>query len=257
MVMAPEKRTLYQFQVGQVAIYSGSLKFSMARPLVVFLHGALRRAADLARWVDLLSDVADVILVDLPGHGNSADLDPATVRSMAATIHDALLQMNPSRRVFLVGESIGGTVALAIGGLAEPSWLCGLFLADPPLTTGKLWNVANEFRLALAQQPDQPFLARFARDAFGISEDGIDDIRYYDLFEDLRTPALIAYGDAAAAPQIEPRSSTTVFDEANRVILERRYPEKVKTLQVTNCGHLLLVDAEDQCLELITEMLNL
>jgi pimeloyl-ACP methyl ester carboxylesterase len=242
--------------VGQIAIYSGSLKFSRERPLVVFLHGALRRASDLARWVDLLADAADVILVDLPGHGGSADIAPATVQAMAARVHAALLEMNPSRRVFLVGESIGGTVALAIAGLAEPAWLRGLFLADPTLATGRLRNVANEFRLAIAQQPDRPFLARFARETFGISGTGIEDIAYHDLFADLRTPTLIAYGDAVAGPQAGPRSSTTVFDETDRAILAQRYPERATTLQIKDAGHLLLVDAERQCLDLITEMVG-
>jgi hypothetical protein len=225
--------------------------------VVVFLHGALRDAGTLIPWVDLLADVADVVLVDLPGHGRSDAIEPATVDAISAAVLDMLKQALSSRELILVGESLGGTVALAIGGKADPAWIRGVIAADPPLTTAKQWATADYFRTVMRVVPDNAFIPILARDAFGISETEIEEIVYYPLIGNLLTPAIIATGDVPLLPpRVVEGAAPCVFDATDRIVLESQHPGKVGVHQIPNCGHLLLVDARPACLELIKSMIR-
>ena len=67
--MAQFSRVAVKFPDCTVMIYAAQPLAGSDRPVAVFLHGALRRAELLAEWGDRLADIADVVLVDLPGHG--------------------------------------------------------------------------------------------------------------------------------------------------------------------------------------------
>lgn len=249
--MAQFNTTAWPTRSGSVVAYAGQAPKDSRRPVVVFLHGALRSAGVFVPWVDLLGDTADVVLVDLPGHGRSLPIPSATVAAMADAVHDALRAASPGRQVLLVGESLGGTIALAIGGQADPSWLRAVFAADPPLTTAKLWSVINRFRRLVAEAADNPFVNRLGRDAFGIMPDSVDERIYYPLVGALRVPALIATGDLALLPPRTVAGLTCLFDPVDEFVVAQLYPGKAPVHHLANCGHLLLIDAKERCLELI------
>jgi len=253
--MAQFTATAWQTRSGAVVTYATQAPKESQRPVVVLLHGALRNAGVLLPWADLLSDSADVVLVDLPGHGRSAPIAPATVAAMADAVHDALKAALPGRQLLLVGESLGGTVALAIGGLADPAWIRAVFAADPPVTTAKLWSVADNFRRVIASQPDNPFFARFGRDAFGITPDDIEELIYYPLIGALRMPAVIATGDIRLLPPRRLNGVTCLFDPVDQFVVANLYPDKARIHHIANCGHLVLTDATEACLRLIHELL--
>lgn len=253
--MAQFNATAWRTRSGAVVFYATQAPKESRRPVVVFLHGALRNAAVLLPWAELLSDVADVVLVDLPGHGRSEPIAPATVAAMADAVHDALKAALPGRQLLLVGESMGGTIALAIAGQADPAWIRAVFAADPPMTTAKLWSVADNFRRVIVSHPDNPFFAAFGRDAFGIIPDDIEELIYYPLVGALRIPALIATGDIRLLPPRRVNGVTCVFDAVDQFVVGQLYPDKARLHRIANCGHLLLVDAKDECLRLIQELL--
>jgi pimeloyl-ACP methyl ester carboxylesterase len=253
--MAQFHATAWRTRSGAVVSYAVQAPKDSQRPVVVLLHGALRGAGVLLPWADLLGDVADVVLLDLPGHGRSPPIAPATVTAMADAVHDALRAALPGRQLLLVGESMGGTIALAVGGQADPNWIRAVFAADPPVTTAKLWSVADNFRRLIANQPDHPFAARFGRDAFGIMSDDIEELIYYPLIGALRMPALIATGDVRLLPPRRMNGVTCLFDAVDQFVVAQLYPGKARIHRVANCGHLLLIDAKEQCLELIRGLL--
>jgi len=253
--MAQFTATAWPTRTGAVVVYAAQAPKESQRPVVVLLHGALRNAAVLLPWADLLSEVADVVLVDLPGHGRSATIAPASVVAMADAVHEALKAALPGRQLLLVGESLGGTVALAIGGQADPDWLRAVFAADPPVTTAKLWSVADNFRRVIASQPDNPFFARFGRDAFGITPDDIEEIIYYPLVGALRMAALIVTGDIRLLPPRRLNGVTCLFDPVDQFVVANLYPDKARIHRIANCGHLVLTDAKEECLGLIRELL--
>lgn len=253
--MAQFNATAWRTRSGSVVFYASQAPKDSQRPVVVLLHGALRNAAVLLPWADLLSDVADVVLVDLPGHGRSEPIESATIAAMADAVHDALKAALPGRQLLLVGESLGGTIALAIGGQADPAWIRAVFAADPPVTTAKLWSVADNFRRLIASQPDNPFFARLGRDAFGITPDDIEELIYYPLIGALRVPALIATGDIRLLPPRRVNGVTCLFDPVDQFVVAHLYPDKARIHRIANCGHLLLVDAKAECLVLIQDLL--
>jgi pimeloyl-ACP methyl ester carboxylesterase len=224
-------------------------------PLVIMLPGALRTSLNLGEWGDRLAGMADVALFDLPGHGKSAAPEKATVAEMAEIMAEAIGAAFPGRRALLVGESLGGTIGLALGGLDDPGPVCAVFAADPPMTTTKLWAVHLNFRMTSGKADGESFFHRLGRDTFGITPDGLVEIVYYPLLGALKVPVLIATGDVALQP---PRSMTrapSLFDGVDQFVAAELFPGKVEVERIADCGHLLLVDAPDACIAIIRRLL--
>ncbi|MGH6908727.1 MAG: alpha/beta fold hydrolase, partial [Phenylobacterium sp.] len=129
-----------------------------------------------------------------------------------------------------------------------------IFAADPPMTTAKLWSVADNFRRFVASQPDKPFYAQLGRDAFGITPDDIEELIYYPLIGALRVPTLIATGDIRLLPPRRLNGVTCLFDAVDQFVVAQLYPDKARIHRIANCGHLLLVDAKAECLQLIRDL---
>jgi pimeloyl-ACP methyl ester carboxylesterase len=253
--MAEFRATRWRTRAGELVMYPAQPLEGSQRPAVVFLHGAWRRAEVFAPWADLLADVADVVLVDLPGHGQSEPIAGASVAAIADCVHEALRAALPGRQVLLVGESLGGLIALTIAGEADHQPVKAVFAADPPFTTAKLWSVAQTLRHHVALGNFSEFAIRLGKETFGVSGDEVEEIIYYPLVGQLRLPTVIATGDLALMPPRSVEGLTCLFDGVDRFVLERLYPGKVEIQQFQDCGHLLLIDAQDRCLQIITSML--
>jgi pimeloyl-ACP methyl ester carboxylesterase len=222
----------------------------VARPAVVFIHGAFRSARHLRDWPDLVRPFADPFLLNMPGHGGNPPLESPTVDAVAERIDAVLRRRMGDRKVLLVGESMGGTVSLAIGGKASGP-VKAVFAADPPMTTGNLWNLAGHLRREMAGGSLNPQMTDFAREAFGITaEEKIKDKVYYRYLDDLRVPAYIAYGDVPLLPPGKKPRSPSVFDDSDQVEVLRR-SSKVTLERIADCGHLVLFDRPIRCLEII------
>jgi pimeloyl-ACP methyl ester carboxylesterase len=93
---------------------------------IVFVHGTRLSRSMWQAQVDRLADTFRVITLDLPGHGALADepfsLD-AAVEHVAAVIDEAA-----AGRAVVVGLSLGGYVAMMVGG-RHPERVSGLVLA--------------------------------------------------------------------------------------------------------------------------------
>ncbi|AWH96990.1 alpha/beta fold hydrolase [Dietzia psychralcaliphila] len=87
-------------------------------PTVVLLHGVCHRAHAWDAVVPLLADRFRVVVVDLPGHGESADLPDAgdVLDYMVGQLVDLLEAVVPDgERAHIVGNSLGGFLALELG----------------------------------------------------------------------------------------------------------------------------------------------
>ena len=104
-------------------------------PAVLLLHGFLGAGSDWDEVVKTLREKFYCIAVDLPGHGLSLDLPPATytvegaARELSRLIEDLAIG-----RPGVVGYSMGGRLALYLA-LRHPERCAGLFLesASPGL----------------------------------------------------------------------------------------------------------------------------
>jgi pimeloyl-ACP methyl ester carboxylesterase len=98
-------------------------------PAVVLLHGI---ASSMYTWKDVLPVLAahhDVVAVDLPGFGGSAiPKEPSGERAARSVV--GLMDALGIRRASLVGNSLGGAIAVAVAAQA-PDRVARLVLIDP------------------------------------------------------------------------------------------------------------------------------
>ena len=90
---------------GDVSLVSGSIH--SVEP-VIFIHGAARNSAKLAKWVTPGS-----ALLELPGHG-VAPFISGNIEKWRAAFQHAIETVWPSKNITLVGESLGGILALGM-----------------------------------------------------------------------------------------------------------------------------------------------
>src|SRR5205823_13041817 len=97
---------------------------------VVLLHGF---GGDLDNWlfnVGPLAAMADVVALDLPGHGESAVALPGTSVEALAGFVAAFLDAVGIERCHLAGHSLGAAVAAQLA-LDHPDRVAGLVLIAP------------------------------------------------------------------------------------------------------------------------------
>ena len=129
-------------------------------PPLLLLHGDGESAHDWRRVLPGLARTHRVVAPDLPGFGGSAkppgDYSPASFARFAAALLDAL----EIERATVVGNSLGGLVALRLA-LAEPGRVSALVLAASaglgravsPLISSLTWPVYGELAIAWARTP--------------------------------------------------------------------------------------------------------
>ncbi|RJX71999.1 2-succinyl-6-hydroxy-2,4-cyclohexadiene-1-carboxylate synthase [Vibrio sinensis] len=83
------------------------------QPVVVFLHGLLGSGED---WLGCIQNLKGTpcITIDLPGHGQSRQIDCSDFLSCCKRIEETLLQhINSDTPILLVGYSMGGRIAMS------------------------------------------------------------------------------------------------------------------------------------------------
>ncbi|WP_424944368.1 alpha/beta fold hydrolase [Aliiroseovarius crassostreae] len=108
-------------------------KLGQGRREALLLHCSL---AHLGAWRGVAAELAgdlSMLALDLPGHGQSGDWDPARdYQTQASEAALALLEREASGPVDLVGHSFGGTIALRLAQMA-PDRVRSLTLIEPVL----------------------------------------------------------------------------------------------------------------------------
>jgi len=111
-------------------------------PWVVWLHGFLGSSLDFLPFATQLAPRVRSLLVDLPAHGDSTDVEPESVAASAALVADAMADFDIDRAV-LAGYSLGGRVALEFAS-QNPRRVAGLILeSTSPGIVGAAARVAR------------------------------------------------------------------------------------------------------------------
>ncbi|KQX38118.1 hypothetical protein ASD04_10845 [Devosia sp. Root436] len=85
---------------------------------LVLLHGGHGSWTHWLRNIETLSQTHKVILPDMPGYGDSADLsEPQTIASVAAAVSRGLDEILPGQRFLMAGFSFGSSVGSLVAGL--------------------------------------------------------------------------------------------------------------------------------------------
>ncbi|HET9347352.1 MAG TPA: alpha/beta hydrolase [Candidatus Limnocylindrales bacterium] len=183
------------------------------RPLVV-LHGGLGSGEMFGPILPQLADHHQAILVDLQGHGRTADIDrPFSIEAMADDVA-ALIEHLGLERPDVMGYSLGGGVAILLAS-RHPDLVRRIVVvsanARPDAIDPALLAQQNQLDAAAAElMQDTPMYELYQRVAprpedFGRLLDKIGAFMakpfdYSDVVRGLRVPTLIACGDADMAP---------------------------------------------------------
>lgn len=183
------------------------------RPLIL-LHGGLMLGEAFAPIIPTLAERHQVIVVDMQGHGRTADIDrPFDHRLIAGDIA-ALIDHLGLDRPDLVGYSMGGGVALftavnhpdKVGRLVLASAFLRRDAVDPEILVQQGQVNAAAFE-SLKETPMYEAYARvaprpedFPRLLDRIGEAMAKDFDYTEEFRGLRMPTLIVAADADMAP---------------------------------------------------------
>ena len=107
-------------------------------PVLVLLHGANDQAGTWFAVAPKLAKTHRVLAVDLPGHGESGPHDgPLPLSMMVERLH-AVLDREAAKRVTLVGNSMGGWVAMLYA-MKYPEQVERLVLED---ASGMMWPLS-------------------------------------------------------------------------------------------------------------------
>jgi len=90
----------------------------LLRPLVIALHGAVVNAASWIPVEQALGDSVEFIAPDLPGHGTQRDR-PFTIDAARTLVDDILTNQPTHRRIVMIGDSLGGYLAVLIAAQAS------------------------------------------------------------------------------------------------------------------------------------------
>jgi pimeloyl-ACP methyl ester carboxylesterase len=104
---------------------------------IVLLHGFMVNAGN---WLDLaphLKKYGRVLLPNLPGHGDSPVATPNTLEQINAIIADFLLDVSQNEPLTLIGNSMGGGIALRFA-LDHPERVKRLIVLD---SAGIRWEL--------------------------------------------------------------------------------------------------------------------
>lgn len=216
------------------------------RPVAVLLHGALGAAGVLAACLPVFAAGFEPVLCDLPGHGRSPPVAAPSVELFGRAVAAAVEARFPGRPVLLVGESLGGLVALDAA--ARLPGALAVVAVDPPLSTAKQWHVGAAFHRCLAENPGNRFLAEFAWNVFGIRADTavIEERLYYPLLERVRRPALLLTGDVPLGLPRPMEAVACCLDAVDRFIVERQFAGTALRV-VPGTGHVALREKPQDC----------
>ncbi|MGJ0120417.1 alpha/beta fold hydrolase [Williamsia sp. MIQD14] len=96
-----------------------SLRYDVAGegPTLVLVHGVVHRRQAWDPVLDLLTPYRRVVAVDLPGHGESDDVDVLAAERLPVFIErlsELVTEQNSNGPVHIAGNSLGGYLALAL-----------------------------------------------------------------------------------------------------------------------------------------------
>ena len=219
---------------------------------IVFIHGSGLNTNIWHKQRDYLSSFFEVILIDLPGHGNSPGNGCDSVEGYRDAIFNAIKE-SKLEGCYMVGHSLGGAIALSFA-ISYPQVLKGLILIAtgaklkvfPQLLEGILKDKEKTLReitnFAFSSKADKKLLDYQYNESLKCSSEVIykdffacDNFNVMNTINSISLPTLIICGkeDALTPPkyaeflQKQIKNSTLVLieDSGHVPLLER--PEEV------------------------------
>lgn len=228
---------------------------------VVFIHGSGGDREDWRAQLDGLPQFANVIALELPGHGESDPPGEATVEAYAQWVADFVDAMG-LQTVMLVGCSLGSAITQWIALFTPKTWLVGIGLVG----SGARLRVHPAFIEGL-RQDKQKALAMLADYSLSPATGGPLRERLREKY--LKTSAELVYGDLSACKEFdvmdsihEVRLPTWILvgedDRLTPVKFSRYLHEAIEGSRlavVPQAGHLVMMERPEEFNRLLAEFL--
>lgn len=240
---------------------------------VVLIHGYLESSEVWNGFSDRLSSGFRVIAIDLPGHGRSEVYSETHSMEMMAGIIRELIEKLKLGKVFLIGHSLGGYVALAFLDL-YPHLLSGycLFHSHPlPDSPEIIEKRKKDISTVLAGKKDLMFpdniermfaslnldkfkdaVKRSKRIASTIPGNGIIAI----LKGMMKRPSRVGIMEEGRVPCLWILGMMDNYIPYGVVQEKVKLPENVKIVSLRHSGHMGFVEEEEQSAEIVKEFIN-
>lgn len=236
---------------------------------IVLLHGF---GGDLDNWlfnVGPVSAKAEVVALDLPGHGESAIALPGTTVEALAGFVAAFLDQLGIARCHLAGHSLGAAVAAQLA-LDHPDRVAGLVLIAPAgLGPDINMEYIDGFVQAAGKKDLKPVLAQLFADESLVTRSLVDGVlrhkRLDGVSELLGTLAAGVFPDGRQAVEpgrrLDARSLpvTVVWGADDRVIPAAHAaaaPEGATVVVLEKAGHMLQMERAGEVNELLLAQLG-
>jgi pimeloyl-ACP methyl ester carboxylesterase len=136
------------------------------KPIALFLPGLLAALPLTAVRALAFVDLFDIVLSELPGHGASGEVADVSIEAFAAE-YAALIgtALQRAASLFVIGESLGGLVALALARL-RPGQIRDVILVDTPFHLTRP-DLAAWITEAWRDTGQRPYARRICKEIMG------------------------------------------------------------------------------------------
>jgi pimeloyl-ACP methyl ester carboxylesterase len=246
----------------RLAYEAQPVDFDKSSLSVVFIHGSGGDREDWRAQLDGLSQVANAIALELPGHGASDPPGEASVKAYAHSVVDFVDTLG-LQKVILVGCSLGSAITQWIALLTPGSWLVGIGLVG----AGARLRVHPAFLEGLQQDGDK---ALSMLSEYCLSAAAGEALREKLKEKYRQTSPELVHGDLSACNEFDIMDSihqvrlpTLILvgqdDRLTPVKYSRHLHDAIEGSRlkiVPHAGHLVMMEKPEEFNRLLAEFLN-
>lgn len=212
------------------------------RPVAVFIHGLGRQISDIWPGVAMAERCADVLLLSLPGV-QTDEIAVPSIDNIAKMYLCAIRAVVGARPSLIIGESVGGLVALAMAPGVDR-----VVLIDPPLTMSDQWPIW--WSIEHSPPGSLGFPKTLLDECVGTSPEASEQISYLHLVKDGSKVRVICGAEPLLPPRDLKYSPSLVKPE------EIAYMRACgATVDIIPGGHALMDHAREEVARVIAEEL--
>jgi pimeloyl-ACP methyl ester carboxylesterase len=228
---------------------------------VVFIHGSGWNGRMWQRQRDRLRASMEVVLLDLPGHGESAGDGCDSVEEYRNATYEAIERLDAGR-CYLVGHSLGGAIAISLA-LSHPEAVKGLVL----IGTGARLRVLPQILEGLREEKGKTI-----RDivALAFAEDTLPALKKHDFDETVKCRTEVIHKDFVACDRFDVMDSIATLAIPTLILCgteDRLTPPKYSSylhrairgstlLLVEGAGHMVMMERPDEVNRAIEEFVR-
>jgi pimeloyl-ACP methyl ester carboxylesterase len=218
---------------------------------IIFIHGSGWNARMWHNQRDYLKSSMEVILVDLPGHGESSGDGCESVEEYGESVYGAIEGLS-LRQAYVAGHSLGGAIAMSLA-LSDPGMVKGLIL----IGTGAKLRVLPHILEGITHNKEKTVRALVET---AHSNKAASALKAIDLDEMMKCSAEVIYKDFSACDRFDIMGSINTLSfpalimcGAEDALTPPKYSsylnskiEGSKLVLIEDAGHMVMIEKPDQ-----------